>query len=91
MTCIYQYEYKGYRSFGSHIPPSCQGAYFPGDEPGIYCKLTQDRCQDPEDTEPRDCELRETIDTICPNCQDGTRLLVSGHGRIYCPECQYEE
>lgn len=91
MSCNYQYFYKGCRSYGSNIPPSCQGAYFPGDEPGIYCELTRKMCQDPEGDDPEDCELAEITDILCPVCQDGTRFVMNGHGRIYCPECGEEQ
>lgn len=38
--CQHSYEYKGYRSYGDNIPGYAQGAYFPGDEPGIRCELS---------------------------------------------------
>ena len=38
--CEHRYYYQGHRTFGDNIPGYAQGAYFPGDEPGIRCKLS---------------------------------------------------
>ena len=45
--CRHSYYYEGCRTYGSNIPTFAQGAYFPGDEPGVRCKL-YDYCEDPE-------------------------------------------
>lgn len=87
--CQYQYYYEGCRSFGDNIPCFCQGAYFPGDEPGEYCELTGQACQDPDGEFPEDCELKEDTDRACPDCN--TVLKRTGHGILICPECGYKE
>lgn len=38
--CQHSYYYQGYRSYGDNIPGFAQGAYYPGDEPGMRCKLS---------------------------------------------------
>lgn len=45
MDCKNLYYYEGYRSYGSNIPQSCQGEYFPGDEPGWRCRITDEECE----------------------------------------------
>lgn len=42
--CQHSYYYPGYRSSGANIPGYAQGAYFPGDEPGMMCELTGEYC-----------------------------------------------
>lgn len=42
--CQHSYYYQGYRSYGDNIPGFAQGAYYPGDEPGDRCLLTDDYC-----------------------------------------------
>ncbi|MDR2893033.1 MAG: hypothetical protein LBV80_08120 [Deltaproteobacteria bacterium] len=44
--CAHAYHYPGHRTFGANIPGYAQGAYFPGDEPGMRCELTEDPCND---------------------------------------------
>lgn len=52
--CEHSYEYQGYRTYGGDIPARAYGAYFPGDESGMRCKL-YDYCEDcdncPDNTE----------------------------------------
>ncbi len=42
--CRHCYHYPGHRTWGGDIPGYAQGAYFPGDEPGERCRLTDDYC-----------------------------------------------
>lgn len=42
--CEYQYFYEGIRSRGANIPSYAQGAFFPGDEPEMRCRLTDETC-----------------------------------------------
>ena len=46
--CEHSYEYKGYRSFGADVPDLMQGCFYPGDEPGLRCRLTDEPC-DPDE------------------------------------------
>lgn len=87
MSCTHQYDYEGCRSYGANIPGSCQGAYFPGDEPGIRCNLTGNYCQDPEGDCPADCNEQEELERTCPECNEP--LYKSGSGTIYCRDCGY--
>ena len=43
--CQHSYYYPGHRTYGDNIPGFAQGAYFPGDEPGERCRLTDDYCE----------------------------------------------
>ncbi len=85
--CKFQYYHEGCRSYGANIPSSCQGAYFPGDEPGEYCELTGTACQDPTGEFPEDCEFREKTGRICPDCD--VTMEKTGWGTLLCPECGY--
>ena len=42
--CQHSYYHPGHRTYGDNIPGYAQGAYFPGDEPGERCRLTDDYC-----------------------------------------------
>lgn len=83
--CRHAYWREGFRSYGSNIPDSCQGAYFPGDEPGWFCDLYKDFCGNPEGDTPEDCEIKEPTDILCKKCE--VRLVRDGRGVLYCPEC----
>lgn len=87
--CKHQ-EYKsGIKSFGDRLPGYAQGAYLPGDEPGIYCKKSGCRCYlDGWDDQPELCDIQEYTEERCPDC--GTRLMKNGNGVIYCLKCQYQ-
>lgn len=94
MSCFHQYEYEGYRTYSTYIPCSAQGAYFPGDEPGTYCDITQSECDNLNGEYPDLCEGAEEIDRLCPDCiEDGIRIKLQkdGHGTIFCPECGFRE
>lgn len=36
---------RAHRTFGSNIPYYAQGAVFPGDEAGHYCRLSGEKCE----------------------------------------------
>lgn len=42
--CRFREWNDGRPSYSTNIPGYAQGAYFPGDEPGLYCRKTEDRC-----------------------------------------------
>lgn len=84
MSCQYQEWHEGNRTFSHHLPPSCWGAYMPGDKPGLYCD-NGEPCQDPDGDYPCDCYLQEDTDYICPNGCERT-LIETGHC-YYCPDC----
>lgn len=94
--CKYQYEYEGYRSFGDNIPGYAQGAYFPGDEPGMRCKLTGEACGNISGDTPENCPtMEEETEWLCPKCQEedeyDVRLWLSKGGKEYfCPICKSE-
>lgn len=89
MDCPHKYDFAGMRSFSDHLPPNCWGAYMPGDEPGIYCNLTDWPCSDPDGNYPADCEEQERLFRLCPEC--GETLYKNGRGIIYCLECGHED
>lgn len=88
--CRHSYYDKGYRSFGSNIPGYAQGCYFPGDEPGNYCRLTNEPCYlDYYRESPELCEVQEKAGANCPDCE--AEMNCNGNGVIYCPDCGYRE
>lgn len=91
MSCKNQYEKEGLRSYGDNIPGYAQGAYFPGDEPGIYCKVSGEYCDNEDGNTPWECVCIEDTDIPCPFCnEDGDRLIFlqkDGQGHFYCKEC----
>lgn len=88
--CKHQYYYQGCRSYGDNIPGYAQGAYFPGDEPGERCGITDGPCQDADGHCPEDCNFQEETERLCPYCEEGP-LHKSGRDVIYCPICGYRE
>lgn len=86
MSCLHQYEYSGNKINSAYMPASCQDAYYPGEEPGIYCDLTGCPCNDPDGDEPQDCEFQSCTDEKCPECGEGI-IYRSGQRILYCPEC----
>lgn len=62
--CPHREWNPGRRSFGPDVPPSAQGEFFPGDEPGPRCDLSGDEC----DPHPCHCPLWKPSPFICPAC-----------------------
>lgn len=90
MSCMNQYEREGYRSFGDNIPTSCQGAYFPGDEPGTACKLTGELCRNLDGKNPEGCDGLKETEIYCPYCaMEGAAnyIEIDGHSGYFCHEC----
>lgn len=78
--------HKGYRSYGDDIPGYAQGAYFPGDEPGTFCKISGELCYLEDDAAtPTDCEFQEPINEKCPDCD--AYLYRNGNDVVFCQEC----
>lgn len=72
--CQYRYEYEGHRSYGPSIPDSCQGCYFPGDEPETRCRLTDSACLNQDDKTPWDCDAAIKTGWPCPDCASGYEI-----------------
>ena len=87
--CRYQYESEGYRTYGDNIPGFAQGAYFPGDEPGLYCRLTGESCDNPDGDAPMDCAANTPTAICCPACKDDLITLwwSRENGMCFCLEC----
>ena len=84
-------EYRsGCRSYGRNIPADAQGAYFPGDEPGDYCKLTDCLCDRDEEGEPCECPVQERTGLFCEDCieEDDIALPLTRNacGVVSCPK-----
>lgn len=88
--CQFSYWHEGHKTWSQYVPTSCQGCYFPGDEPGIYCAISGGACQNPEGDCPEDCEFQQQTDKVCPNCE-GAKMILSGDGTLYCPICRHAE
>lgn len=43
-NCPEREHRKPHRTFGANIPYYAQGAVFPGDEGGDFCKITDQKC-----------------------------------------------
>ncbi len=43
--CEHSYWYKGCRQTGDDLPGYAMDAYFPGDEPGMRCKIGDYCCE----------------------------------------------
>lgn len=86
--CKNSYYRKGYRTFSDSVPGFAQGCYFPGDEPGIYCKLSKGKCYIEYSESPDDCEVQMPTDCICPEC--GGTMKKNGDDVIWC-ECGYQD
>lgn len=85
--CQFMRVERGYRTYGDNIPGYAQGAYFPGDEPGIYCKISGALCYLEQGFEatPAACEYQEPTGKHCPDC--AAPIYRNGEGIVYCPEC----
>lgn len=86
MKCKNQKWENGYKSYGDNVPGYAQGAYFPGDEPGIHCTITGDICPCDESNDPKDCTEYEELNVLCPECET-INLIENEAGIIYCPTC----
>ena len=88
--CHYAYEYKGYRSSGGNLPGYAQGAYFPGDEPDVYCSMTGKPCT--HDRYPATpCAAAQPSPWLCPGCRElgaETPLLLWQAHQYRCPVCE---
>lgn len=89
--CCPHHEYsKGFKCTGSADEPDfMRGQYYPGDEPGILCKITGNHCdQETDSCKTRFADMRKT-QFYCPECeQHRTRAYMHTDGVIYgCPEC----
>lgn len=85
-NCHYKQYRPGYRTYGDNIPGYAQGAYFPGDEPGWFCKASECLCplEDAGDS-PELCDIQEEFDGVCPDCD--CQLMRNGAGVVYCKGC----
>lgn len=90
MSCLHQYGYSGNKINSAYMPASCQGAYYPGEEPGTYCDLTDSPCGDPDGDMPEECDFQSDTYEKCPKCEDGT-IFRTGKGILYCPECGWRK
>lgn len=66
MSCMFAEYKEGYRTFSDNVPGYAQGAYFPGDEPGFYCKLSGEYCNVCDNGNPNDCQYKTKY--FCPEC-----------------------
>ena len=58
--CQHLGEYSaGFRSWGGDVPGYAQGCYYPGDEPGYRCKLTDEICDPDQCHQQNDAEDEE--------------------------------
>lgn len=90
MSCLHEYEYEGCRTYGANIPGYAQGAYFPGDAPGLRRKLTGEGCPDQGGEDPQACAKTANTEYICPDCLEAGQAIAlkkDGHGQIFCPKC----
>jgi len=94
MNCFHQYDYYGGKLYGNNVPAFAQGAYPPGDEPGVYCDQTGEPCINYGEDNPEDCPVYIQTPYYCPAClEDGeeTRLFLCRD--VYhcpCPQCGEE-
>lgn len=90
MSCLKQYDSPGFKTYSDYVPGYAQGAYFPGDEPGLCCRKTRDICEDPDGEQPAFCDAAETTEWLCPQCADDEEEVLleeSGHGVLFCRRC----
>ncbi len=89
--CRHQYNYAGHLSHGDNLPGYAQGEYFPGDEPGLRCRLTEGPCTDPAENNPEDCAAWQKTPWFCPVClleEEEREVLLGREGAFYCPACE---
>lgn len=85
LCCPYMRYKKGTRTYSAYVPSYAQGAYFPEDEPGEYCKLNDEPCPNVDGTCPYECPIQEDTTELCDECQ--VNLKYNSGGQTYCPEC----
>lgn len=84
--CPYARELRGRRTYSAYVPDSCQGCYFPGDEPGLKCSHSGQRCEDENGDRPDLCCIQERIG-LCPICWEEdvqSQLFRNGRGVCHC-------
>lgn len=87
--CKFQYESRGCRTFSDYVPGYAQGSYFPGDEPGMMCKLSLESCYIEDcDSNPAYCPVQKDTDCVCPDC--GEAMKKNGDDVLWC-ECGHQE
>jgi hypothetical protein len=98
-ACRHRRWRGGGRGCGENVPGSAQGAFFPGEEPGEYCALTDEPCA----PYPPECPEWKPSELVCPACLEfrergwpqslyrSSRLLAResppGRRGFYCPLC----
>lgn len=89
MSCSHCYYREGHRSYGANVPGFAQDAYFPGDEAGYYCHLTDEPCLNADERHPDECVEKHELELVCPSCcADGIeRLAKNGANQVFCPAC----
>lgn len=70
MCCPYREWHEGIKTYSNHVPASCWGAYFPGDEPRYICRKDKDVCSDPDGDMPHCCIIQEPTGWLCPECKE---------------------
>ena len=92
MECPYMRWQDEYRTFSDNIPGYAQGAVFPGDEGGVFCKQTGDPCPVAETGHIWDCDLAKPTELLCPSCLMGSeyksQLVRLDEGGLICPACE---
>ena len=96
--CNESYISKGHKIGNDPgMPCSCWGAYLPGDEPGLRCRITDELCEDEVNVE--DCpQFEEITEFVCTlsklenYCEEQCEsILVNRDTEIaICPECDEE-
>lgn len=85
MNCFHMVYKQGTRTRSAYVPGYAQGVYFPGDEPGEYCKICDELCPNVDGSNPDECIIQEGTNYLCENCE--VFMKENGAGQIYCPNC----
>lgn len=91
-SCSQMFYHEGHKTYSAYVPDNCQGAYFPGDEPGYRCRATNSSCTDPDGDHPTECDGAKPTFWLCPKCLakntvDPQEIMRNGRGVYFCPEC----
>lgn len=89
---------EGYPLSGDGYPGYAQGAYLSGDEPGAYCRDSDERVAPrgggcPHEEKPQECPLYAKTRIVCPACLEdaGDKFFLYLRDKMdqyTCPECQ---
>lgn len=85
LYCPHMRYRKGTRTYSAYVPSYAQGAFFPGDEPGEYCRICDELCENVDGENPAKCIVQKKSNILCKNCE--VHMFENGAEQIYCPEC----